>query len=87
MGSAEDFDEINHNFDIRYKDIDSIGENTKVKAMHICRSGAWTAPWLDYEFEQFIKEPGFQCEIRDMPTRVWDINSIDLAKQIECTLF
>ena len=43
---------------------------------------------IDYlEFEEFIKEPGLQCEIRDMPKRVWDVDSIDLAKQIECTLF
>lgn len=83
----DDFEEINNNFNIEYKDIDAIEENTEVKAIHICRSGAWTAPWLDCEFEEFIKEPGLQCEIRDMPKRVWDVDSIDLAKQIECTLF
>lgn len=87
MEEPDDFDEINHNFNIEYKGIDAIEESTEVKAIHICRSGAWTAPWLDCEFEEFIKEPGLQCEIRDMPERVWDVDSIDLAKQIECTLF
>lgn len=81
-----DFNEINNYFDIEYKEIDTIGD-TDIKAIHICRSGAWTAPWLDDEFEKFIKEPGFQYEIKDMPKRLWDVNSIDLAKQIECILF
>ncbi|MBE6062641.1 MAG: arginase [Clostridium butyricum] len=87
MEEPEDFEEINHNFNIEYKSIDNIEKSTEIKAIHICRSGAWTAPWLDCEFQKFINEPSLQCEIRDLPNRVWDIDSINLAKQIECTLF
>ncbi|MDO5516335.1 MAG: arginase [Clostridium sp.] len=82
-----DFEEINNNFDIEYKDIETIEEDSDIKAIHICRSGAWTAPWLDCEFKKFIEESGLKYEIRDMPERIWDVDSIDLAKQIECTLF
>lgn len=83
----DDFEEINNNFNIEYKEVENIEVNSDVKAIHICRSGAWTAPWLDCEFEEFIKESGLQYEIKDMPKRIWDVKSINLAKQIECTLF
>lgn len=83
----DDFQEINNSFNIQYKDIDSIEENLDVKAIHVCRSGAWTAPWLDCEFDEFVRELGFHYEVRNLPNRKWDIDSIDLAKQIECTLF
>ena len=74
----DDFEEINNNFNIEYKEVENIEVNSDVKAIHICRSGAWTAPWLDCEFEEFIKESGLQYEIKDMPKRIWDVKSINL---------
>ena len=41
----------------------------KVKAVHICRSGCWTPPWLDADFIKFI---GHFSRVRSMQDGVWD---------------
>ena len=58
-----------------------------VDILHICRSGAWTAPWLDNEFDKFINELNIQIEYKEYVDREWNVNNITLADQIEYLLF
>lgn len=79
-----DFKEINNKYNIEYNDRDI---NMDIDIVHICRSGAWTAPWLDNEFYKFINDSNLEYEIIDCEKRVWDADNIQLSKQIECMLF
>ena len=49
----EDFCSINRIYNVRYRDFNNLNKGINVSAIHICRSGAWTPPWLDKKFIQF----------------------------------
>ena len=83
----EYFKEINESFDILYKEIDELEPQVQVNTLHVCRSGAWTAPWLDNEFREFIKGINKKIEYKEYMDREWNINNITLADQIEYLLF
>ena len=83
----EYFDEINKRFNVLYKDICDMKSKITVDILHICRSGAWTAPWLDNEFDKFINELNIQIEYKEYVDREWNVNNITLADQIEYLLF
>ncbi|HEY8343787.1 MAG TPA: hypothetical protein VIL66_01170 [Bacillota bacterium] len=53
-----------------------------VGAIHICRSGAWTPPWLDQKFYQFVDALGLPYETVDCPERKWDPDHISYSEQI-----
>ena len=53
-----------------------------VSAIHICRSGAWTPPWFDNKFFQFINSLGIPYKMVNCPERKWDTNNISLSDQI-----
>ena len=59
-----------------------IEEANIISAIHICRSGAWTPPWFDDRFFQFIKELGVPYKIIDCPTRKWDTKNISFSDEI-----
>jgi hypothetical protein len=42
-----------------------------IEAVHICRSGCWTPPWLDKGFIKFVKD-GFGDDVHSMQKGVWD---------------
>lgn len=82
----EHFKSMNSLYNIKYCDFDDLGENIKVSKIHICRSGAWTPPWLDEKFIQFIDELGVPYEIVDCPARKWDPEHISFSDQINYLL-
>lgn len=80
----EHFKPMNNIFSIRYSDFDDLaGKRIKASAVHICRSGAWTPPWLDDKFFQFVDALGLPYETADCPERKWDPDHISLSDQID----
>jgi len=78
------FKPLNSIYNIRYcvfNDLD--GEGIAVSAIHICRSGAWTPPWLDEKFDQFIDALGLPYETVNCPERKWDPDRISFSEQID----
>jgi len=78
----EFFRAMNNTFNVRYLSFDDLSSGIDVGAVHICRSGAWTPPWLDERFEQFVKVSGLPYEITDCPERKWNTENISLSEQI-----
>lgn len=54
----EYFEPINSIYNVKYHDFDAFNKSIKVSSIHICRSGAWTPPWLDNKFIQSINASG-----------------------------
>lgn len=80
----EYFKPLNSIYKIRYCDFNDLdGQWILVLAIHICRSGAWTPPWLDQKFYQFIDALGLPYEIVNCPERKWDPDHISLSDQID----
>lgn len=79
----EDFRDFNKLFRIRYyEDIDCLPEGIYIVSVHICRSGAWTPPWLDNKFEKFVKNLNLPFKVIDLYKRDWDIKKLSLSDQI-----
>jgi len=78
----EYFKQINSTYNVRYCNFNDLDKNFRVSAIHICRSGAWTPPWLDEKFTQFIDAMGITYEISNCPVRKWDTTNITLSHQI-----
>jgi len=81
----EYFKPMNSIFKISYYDFNDFNcfdKNIVVSAIHICRSGAWTPPWLDNKFTQFIDTLGIPYKIVNCPKRKWDTANIDLSDKI-----
>lgn len=36
-------------------------KGTRIDTVHVCRSGAWTPPWLDKDFDEFLSSAPMQC--------------------------
>ena len=80
----EFFKAMNGMYHIRYCDFqDLVGKCIRVMAIHICRSGAWTPPWLDEKFYQFVHGLGLPYHMADCPERKWDPDHIRLSDQID----
>jgi len=82
----EYFKPMNSIFNISYYDFNDFDKYVLVSVIHICRSGAWTPPWLDNKFRQFIDTLGIPYEIVNCPDRKWDTVNISLSDQIYCLL-
>lgn len=78
----EFFGSMNRLFDIGYRGFDELDKGIGVSAVHICRSGAWTPPWLDEEFSRFVNALGLPYEVRNCPERKWDPANISFSDQI-----
>jgi len=78
----EYFKHLNSIYNIIYKKFENLGKGMRVSAIHICRSGAWTPPWLDNRFYQFIDASGIPYEIVDCPQRKWDTKNISFSDAI-----
>jgi hypothetical protein len=46
------------------------------------KNGAWTPPWLDNKFKQFINGMGIPYETVNYPERKWDPDHISFSDQI-----
>ncbi|HHW46841.1 MAG TPA: arginase [Clostridiales bacterium] len=78
----EYFNWVNNIYDIRYLDINNFDKCVVVSVIHLCRSGAWTPPWLDDKFIRFVNSLGIPYKIIDCPKRKWDPHNISLSDQI-----
>jgi len=79
----EHFRQMNSAYRIAYHDFCELGGlGFSVSAVHICRSGAWTPPWLDQEFLRFVDRLGIPCEVENCEERAWDPEHISLSDQI-----
>ena len=78
----EYFKSINNAFNVRYLSFDDIGKGIEISAVHICRSGAWTPPWLDERFFEFVNASGVPYELSDCPVRKWDTEHLTFSDQI-----
>jgi len=76
------FKPMNSIYNINYYDFNDWDKSIEVSAVHICRSGAWTPPWLDNKFNQLIDGLGIPYEIVNCPERKWDPINISLSEQI-----
>ncbi|HHW21476.1 MAG TPA: arginase [Clostridiaceae bacterium] len=78
----EHFKPFNKIYNISYDHFEEWDENLRVSVIHICRSGAWTPPWLDNKFYGFIEAMGLPYAIIDCPKRIWKPENISLSDQI-----
>lgn len=82
----EYFRQINCTYNIRYCNLNAFNKRYVVSAIHICRSGAWTPPWLDEKFNQFVDAMGIKYETDNCPARKWDTGNISLSDEINYLL-
>jgi len=78
----ENFEPMNSIYNIKYCNFKDFHKCILVSVIHICRSGAWTPPWLDNKFTQFIDALEIPYEIVNCPERKWDPDNISLSEQI-----
>lgn len=78
----ENFRSINKRYKVQYPSLSDLNSGINVSAVHICRSGAWTPPWFDQKFSQFIHELGIPYQIIDCPSRKWDTQNISFSDRI-----
>lgn len=83
----EEFKEINEAYNVNYLNLDKIKCDNSCDVIHICRSGCWSAPWLDNKFKAFVFESGFDYENIDIKERIWNPEGISLAEQIDYMLY
>jgi len=88
--TPENFEEINRLFNIEYishDELEILGHKQSfqrtniISYIHICRSGAWTPPWYDADFDQFVQDLQFSYKIIKCPKREWDVQHLSLADQ------
>ena len=84
---SDQFKEINEAYNINYLSLEEVKCKEPCKIIHICRSGCWSAPWLDNKFKAFVFESGFEFENIDIKERNWNPASISLADQIDYMLY
>lgn len=78
------FKAINSIYNVRYfRPDDLAGKNIVVSVVHICRSGAWTPPWLDEKFCRFVDALGLPYEVVNCPERKWDPDHIKFSDVID----
>ncbi len=76
------FKPMNSIYNVGYYNPDEWNKDVIVSAIHICRSGAWTPPWLDNRFIQFADALGIPYETVSCPARKWDTENISFSDQI-----
>lgn len=80
------FTQINQKFNIEYCTIDHLPINNSKTIIHVCRSGAWTPPWLDRKFIAFVEKIGFPFQVIDCPAREWNPEKLAFSAQVNCLL-
>lgn len=81
--NPEDFKDINSKFNVKYQETDELKSDININVVHICRSGAWTPPWLDGKFITFIKSFCHSFKIIECPKREWKPEKLNLASKID----
>lgn len=81
-----DFDAMNQKFPINYFTIEDMDQKIPLSFIHICRSGAWTPPWLDNKFRKFIQDLQLPYTKINFPYRKWDVEHINFSDKIQYKL-
>ncbi|QBK27005.1 arginase [Ureibacillus thermophilus] len=79
----EFFKEMNKAFSIDYIKWDDLYKGIKTSVVHICRSGAWSPPWFDGKFAEFVRALGLPYKVYQCPNRRWNPNNISFAEKLE----
>ncbi|MGM9967969.1 MAG: arginase [Rummeliibacillus sp.] len=79
----EYFKQMNKRFHIEYPKLNDLQPKEKISAIHICRSGAWTPPWLDEKFAEFIQKMGIPYTVVDCQLRKWNPSDLTYADQVQ----
>lgn len=79
-----DFNDINKKFNIKYINLEDVTSKPHISTIHICRSGAWTPPWLDGKFNNFVEQIDLDYRIINCPKRTWNVKNLNLASIIDC---
>ncbi|MBO8168895.1 MAG: arginase [Thermoanaerobacteraceae bacterium] len=82
----DDFKEVNRLFDVSYCKLGDLKQKYDVAVIHICRSGAWTPPWLDRKFFEFVQQLRRPYIMVDCPRRKWNIKNLTFSQQINYLL-
>ncbi|URZ17322.1 arginase [Clostridium felsineum] len=77
------FREINDKFSLRYHGFSDIKDNVNIYAIHVCRSGMWTPPWLDNSFYNFVKKSGRKIVKKYCSLRQWAPKDIRLSDRLD----
>jgi len=78
----EYFKQICRSLNARFIALNDLDKREAISAVHICRSGAWTPPWFDEQFFNFIKDLGILYKIIDCPRRKWDTKHLSFSDRI-----
>lgn len=82
----DDFNQLNHILNIRYNKWDDLNSGIRIRIVHICRSGAWTPPWLDNKFLNFVKDINLPFQIIECCKRNWNPDKLNLSSKIDLML-
>jgi len=79
----DNFRDFNNLFSIQYyRNINVLPQGIYIVAIHICRSGAWTPPWLDNKFEEFIKNLNLPYKVIKLYKRDWNVKKLSFSDLI-----
>jgi len=84
--TAEQFSSLNRIYNIKYPSLKDLNQTVTISALHICRSGAWTPPWMDDEFFNFINALDLPYKITNCSHRNWDVTNLTLSDRINYLL-
>lgn len=78
-----DFEEINRTFNVQYPTLQQLPTGIDTKVIHICRSGAWSPPWFDHDFEQFVQALTLPYKKYQCAMRSWDPQHVNFAQKLQ----
>jgi len=77
LENKKNFKDIVRNLNLVYLKKDfKIKVKEDVSIIHICRSGSWTPPWLDDDFQKFVDSSGLLPTKNNVIKREWDNDDI-----------
>jgi len=73
---------INGYYQVFYPEMKDLDTGIKISAIHVCRSGAWTPPWFDKDFTDFMNRLGISYKTIACPPRKWNTETINISDHI-----
>ncbi|MED3763659.1 arginase [Ureibacillus terrenus] len=81
--APEFFKDMIKAFDVEFINFEDLRKDIKTNVIHICRSGAWSPPWFDGKFIEFVKGLGLPYKVYQCPTRKWNPNNVTYAEKLQ----